>query len=156
MTDMEYALEWYRYGLEKGDDSIVKFMMHWIAFNWLYSEYRNNDERANIRAFCKDHYDKLSRYNPFTTGAYFVFEDGPVRDETRGEIKRVMTLYDNLTKKTGEVRVESLLQTIYQVRCNLFHGSKSLHNPRDLELVRSSAIIMEGYLKALLVNGGAS
>lgn len=49
-------------------------------------------------------------------------------------------------------QVESLLITIYQVRCNLFHGSKSLHNPRDLELVRSSSIILEGYLKAYLID----
>lgn len=152
MNDKDYALEWYRYGLEKGDDAIVKFMMHWIAFNWMYSECRKGNERANIREFCRRNYERMSRYDPFGTGAYLVFEDGPVRSEYRDETRNESP-YGALRHSSGERRVESLLLTIYQVRCNLFHGSKRLHIQRDIELVRSSSIILEGYLKALLVEG---
>ena len=53
MRDIDYALEWYKYGLDKNDDAIVKFMMHWIAFNWLYSAYGDRRETNNIKRFAK-------------------------------------------------------------------------------------------------------
>ena len=152
MTDTEYALEWYRYGLEKGDDAIIKFMMHWIAFNWLYSECQQGTEEADIRQFCKKHYERLSRYDPFVTGAYLVFEEKSVTTTNHGESHNNGGLLYSLRHDSGEKRVESLLITIYHVRCNLFHGSKHLYVERDRNLVRSSAIIMEGYLKALLLD----
>lgn len=156
MTDMEYALEWYRYGLDKGDDSVIRFMMHWIAFNWLYSECQQGDDAANIRAFCRENYERLSRYDAFSTGEYPIFEQKPVTTTVRGEQRNNGGLLYSLRHDSGEKRVESLLLTIYHVRCNLFHGSKSLRIQRDVELVRSSATIMEGYLKALLLDDRAS
>lgn len=37
---------------------------------------------------------------------------------------------------------EQLLNTLYQVRCNLFHGEKSPENPRDRELIIKSERIL--------------
>lgn len=150
MPEKQYALEWYNYGLEKGDDKIVKFMMHWIAFNWLYSECRQESDDKNIEEFCKRNFDKLSRYDAFGTGAFLVFADGPVRDEAHGYSREGR--YRRMMNGTDLEGVTNLLLTIYQVRCNLFHGSKSLYIERDIELVHSSATIMEGYLKALLID----
>ena len=68
MEEKDYALEWYRYGLEKNDDAIVKFMMHWIAFNWLYSEYRRNSrslESEAIKEFCKKSMRSCQDLTPF-------------------------------------------------------------------------------------------
>ncbi|WP_158745258.1 hypothetical protein [Acidisphaera sp. L21] len=41
---------------------------------------------------------------------------------------------------------EQLLRTIYQVRCNLFHGEKSPQNPRDRQLVLKSDRILRVFL----------
>jgi len=46
-------------------------------------------------------------------------------------------------------RATDLLLSVYQARCNLFHGG-SPDDERDLRLVESSAEIMNGYLRALL------
>ncbi len=148
MAEKNYALEWYKYGLEKNDDAIVKFMMHWIAFNWLYSECRQENETENIKEYCYRNYDKLSCYDVFSTDAFIVFKEKPVRDEARGcpRINR----FESIKNDSGPKRIVSLMLTIYQVRCNLFHGSKSLHVNRDIELVHASAEILEGYLKAVL------
>ena len=76
MEEKDYALEWYRYGLEKNDDAIVKFMMHWIAFNWLYSEYRRNSrslESEAIKELCNKKYEKLSRFDAFSSPAIAIF-----------------------------------------------------------------------------------
>ena len=42
---------------------------------------------------------------------------------------------------------EQVLRTIYQVRCNLFHGEKSQQNHRDLELVVLSDGIMRTFIE---------
>ena len=149
VNDREFALEWYRYGLDK-DEEILKFVAHWIAFNWMYRECRKGDDRRNIEAFCEREYERLRNFNAFGTGDILVFEDGPVRDETSGhKRKREYTL---LMEGTEREAITALLLSIYQVRCNLFHGSKSLRVDRDIELVRSSSRILAGYLKALLID----
>jgi hypothetical protein len=41
---------------------------------------------------------------------------------------------------------EQVLRTIYQVRCNLFHGQKSPENARDGELILKSHMILRAFL----------
>ena len=151
MCEKNYALDWYRYGLEKGDDFFVKFMMHWIAFNWLYSEYYDRDESQKIEIFCEANYYKLSRYNPFDTDAFQIFLEKPIHDIIRG--REYTIIYESLKKDNGLKRVKSLFCTMYHIRCNLFHGSKSFMLERDRRLVSASAEILEVYLKALLTEG---
>ena len=77
---------------------------------------------------------------------------GPVYDVIHDRNENRKQRYEKLKNAQGVERLESLFLTIYQVRCNLFHGSKSLHIDRDIQLVRAASIILENYLKALLVN----
>ena len=154
MAEKDYALEWYRYGLEKNDDAIVKFMMHWIAFNWLYSECRRSSksyESEAIEKYCEKNYGKLSKFDAFHSPAIAVFLEKPVHDVFKGTITADGTArYNSLIYDSGLKQLTSLIMTIYHVRCNLFHGSKSLIIPRDVELVRASSIILEGYLRTVL------
>ena len=149
-----YALEWYNYGLQRGDDAIVKFMMHWIAFNWLYGEYkygREMNETQAIREFCRYHYKKLSRYNAFKTKEINIFMEGPVMSIASGMMTDEGTRdYKKVVRGEGLERITALLLTIYRVRCNLFHGSKSLMIQRDRDLVHAASVLLEGYLKAVL------
>lgn len=41
---------------------------------------------------------------------------------------------------------EDLLRTIYQVRCNLFHGEKSPENGRDLDLVVAADQVLASFI----------
>lgn len=141
------ALEWYEYGLANNDDFFIKFMMHWLAFNWLYSQCGKLSERHNILAFCRKNMGVLSTFDAFNTDEIKIFEQEPVRNEKTAQVgfyqeKR----FDGVNNKD----IESLIMTLYQVRYNLFHGSKSLRIERDIDLVRASSVILEGYLSALL------
>lgn len=49
------ALEWYQYGLEKGDDFFMRFMMHWVAFNWLYNSEHGKSEHYKIQQYYEHH-----------------------------------------------------------------------------------------------------
>jgi hypothetical protein len=45
-------------------------------------------------------------------------------------------------------KLEQLLRTIYQVRCNLFHGEKSPQSFRDRDLVFASDRILARFIAA--------
>ena len=137
------ALEWYQYGLEHKDDFFMRFMMHWIAFNWLYSSENGSSERIKIKNFYEKNFMRIN-YDPFVSEDIDVFKESPIHDGK--------TAIPNVKDYEGVIagKAESLLMSLYQVRCNLFHGSKSLRIERDRDLVRASANILEGYLKALL------
>lgn len=139
-----FALEWYQYGLEKEDDFFIRFMMHWVAFNWLYNSIPKDSERAKIQQYYDDHKDQFEKYDAFSSPDIEVFRRGQVYCSTKEDYS------DSNYKGIMRGNTKKLLLTLYAVRCNLFHGSKSLINERDQELVRSSANILEGYLKALL------
>ena len=142
--DRNIALEWYQYGLERKDDFFMRFMMHWIAFNWLYSSEDGPSEREKIRSYYEKNLNRFDKYDPFSSADIDIFERSPVLDgKTAMPNDRD---YDGVKRENAK----SLLMSIYQVRCNLFHGSKSLRIDRDRELVRASANILEGYLKVLL------
>ena len=149
-----YAQEWFNRGFIESDP-IIKFMFYWIAFNWLYNECRadNNTYQTDaIEDYCRKEYEKLSSFNAFDTPVIKIFLEQPVRDILNDEVTnegkhRFRTLRD---ENAGKHRLISLILTIYHVRCNLFHGSKSLHIDRDLQLVEASSKIMEGYLSTVL------
>ena len=145
LYERNIALEWYQYGLEHHDDSFMRFMMHWIAFNWLYSsEEGEQTERQKIKKYYKHNRKMFDKYDPFVYSYIKIFLQSPIFND--------LNLNDSFRDYEGvkQNSVESLLMSIYQVRCNLFHGSKSLRSERDLELVSASANILEGYLRVLL------
>ena len=79
------AMIWYRHGLENNNDTFVKFVMHWFAFNWLYdtNDYNQNTESGQIVNFCRRNIEKLKKYNAFETEKIKVFLDSPVRSMRR-------------------------------------------------------------------------
>ena len=161
MPRKDNALAWYEYALATGDDSVGKFMMNWIAFNWIYCKYSGGTDRRQIENLCTERQGELEGYNPFDDEeAIKVFKKKPVLDGRGGNHRRERPvcpsqmdpwqLHDGLCNGDGLEKIQCLLLTIYQVRCNLFHGSKEPHDERDQKLVRSSATIMQGYMEALL------
>ena len=149
----EYALKWYNYGLANNVDYISRFMMHWIAFNWMYSDSSGRSERERIKNFCKRNRRQLSLYDPFDTDEIQVFKKEPVYNvggaDSNDDPEELFKVIRDGRGNTVE-RATCLLLSVYQVRCNLFHGGKSPDDKRDLKLVESSAEIMNGYLEKLL------
>lgn len=181
MAMSDNARAWYNHALTTGDDSFARFMMHWIAFNFEYGQFRRrkpdgkwNSERERIELLCRSKYDDLCGYDPFTENPAEVNEliEFPVLNGRRApdeeeephlppnsrkphemwpeELWGVVCLDDCPGRYHGIRRTQCLLLTLYQVRCNLFHGSKSPEFVRDMVLVKDAAIIMQRYMEALL------
>lgn len=158
----EIGFYWYKYGCENHDPSYVRFLAHWMAFNWLYSEehdsLESNTETALIRRYVFHHIDLLERVTDFRDQMYKPL----LREKVEGmglwkydnsletdwpEINYRDLCNENLPKKR---RILALFMTMYQVRCNLFHGQKNPNCARDRELVNATAIILEHYLGAIV------
>ncbi len=149
-SETNNALDWYRFGLEREDDFFCRFIMHWIAFNWLYAEFaqQSESEKESIKLCCLYYMEKLKKYDAFSTEAIHIFLEAPVVDSRIGEKKCHLKQYRRVVEENSIV---DLFYMMYQVRCNLFHGAKSIFRERDVELVRASAELLEGYLKAILL-----
>lgn len=172
--EISIAQHWYNQAIainKKSPDCIYRFMSSWLAFNFLYSERDRIDQRGNfkpertiIKEYCQKHYTSLERAHVFEVCKKEVYKllEEPVismREQppksNQGEHtscdwakeNRVDALNVKLPMKK---RIVALVQIIYTVRCNLFHGAKSPASGRDYELVYSSTIIMEEFLKQLL------
>ncbi|MBQ8754672.1 MAG: hypothetical protein IJZ19_06545 [Lentisphaeria bacterium] len=123
------AKEWY--GLAKSDTipdgPIFAFFATWVAFNCLYGESTSDKEYVQIKSFCNSHKEDLRRWN--------VFDKNYFKSLTEREIHRVQRreIYTKINFETANdknkdplERKIALLQIIYCVRCNLFHGEKVL------------------------------
>lgn len=174
MVWKDNAYAWYEYALKTGDDSVARFMMHWIAFNFKYSDYceyidgKRNSERDQIEQLCKDRYDDLKQcklfYNPDAMRKLLEYPVLRKRRRPRGSLEPKLPVDRQLKPQNmmpeelwGEVclghglkRIQCILITLYQVRCNLFHGSKDPNYPRDRELIEASAALMQACMEALL------
>ena len=152
-----HAAKWCEYG-QKTDDEVVKFMLYWVAFNWLYNDdhYRppkpNGEvlsEREIIINFVKKEYTKLINYDPFKApeGKFFL-RRGPVKDQRNGVSQSKD--YKKIKSRDSYVRVEGMFMTLYTVRCNLFHGNKEYNERSDSAVVCAAAKIIGEYLKTVL------
>ena len=170
---------WYNYGIEHNDPFFVKFMTLWIAFNEQYKkepQYNKKgylDERLTIQRFCEKNIQKLlSKYedvfvksklteefcNMNSLGEYYIMDMRAYSLHSPYENKEEEDEYVKYRKKdcanikSGNKKEATLalFNSMYAVRCNLFHGGKEATNERDIELVRCSGEILEMYMNALL------
>ena len=170
---------WYNYGIEHNNPFFVKFMTLWIAFNEQYKKYPqynkkgNIDERLTIEYFCKQNMEKLvKKYddifvkaklteefcNTNKLGKYYIIDmrlysprsPYKTKDDELKYIKHREDDCKNIKSQDKEKATLALFNSMYAVRCNLFHGGKEATEERDIELVRCSGEILEIYLNALM------
>ena len=147
-----FIREWLKRA-ERGNepvDDADRFISLWIAFNgWLKREYGENTndremiEKAKGNKTLKEIFEKLSdgnkdfKINLRQLMGYIVID---MRDPSNEQRER---------KCTGDF--ESFLDTIYQIRCNLFHGRKSFEeDKKDRELVTLALKLLRPFFKSLL------
>lgn len=143
--ERDLGREWFELGLKNSGDPFVKFIMHWIAFNWLYNFHDDKREVDKIRSFCKHYISTLRKYDAYSTEEVKLFLEKPIMNGHTGCIEKPQeNRYNQILNSKS---IPHLIETLYQVRCNLFHGSKSSADKRDVDVVTASSVLLEGYLK---------
>ena len=139
----DIAREWLRYakGGELPQNDYNRFIAAYIALNNLYGWNPENEETRMTNclvSLCdRNHIDPFTLFD-FESSAY---HHPGVQDMRSG--------FNNI-KTVNKGDRDSLFRAIYQVRCNLFHGNKSLGSERDTNLVKQGADVIIGILSKAL------
>jgi hypothetical protein len=146
-TPKDFVDDWLRQSLDPslGTNPFMRFMNAWIAFNALYaSQIDSVDGDWNqVKKFAEDErlvemHRRLLRHPslPAYSQAIDVLAAHGVTNVKMGRRRDI-----RLEKPLLDV-----LQCIYQVRCNLFHGDKFMSNERDAELVTAAFVVITNLL----------
>jgi hypothetical protein len=148
MTNVRTVInEWFRLAVERHpDDPFFSFIALWIAFNAHYiSRYHfDRDARVSdhkyVRRFAQEaahvqHHRRLLANDDYHDAVGILTQHG-VQDIISGKRYEITRTEDLL----------AVLETVYQVRCNLFHGGKLRDDPRDLQLTAAAFVIVKHLL----------
>lgn len=138
---------------ERGQELIDdgdRFISLWIAFNgWMSGKFvKDVGDRCQLESVkkmqdFKEVFSKLKTEDSDFRGYLEELEKLPVVDMRFRNNREDIHIYDGT--------FESLIDVIYQVRCNLFHGRKEIdENKKDIELVSLAYRILLPLFKAYL------
>lgn len=141
-------------------DVFFQFIAVWIAFNALYvstsissrgneKSNKRTSDKAQVQCFAgiakvRDWHLHLVRVDGDYKKAIAKLAATGVLDMNSWKFNKKVegiTDFDNLNE---------VLNCVYQVRCNLFHGGKPPENPRDRELVSCSYTIISKLIQPFL------
>ena len=135
---------------KKGSIDIVdRFIWLWIAFNsWMKGKYgEDKPDKALIckvkaSQYIKDVFTDLRRHN-----SCFAKDLNKLEQYT---VANMRYINDESRNKRYDGTFESLIETIYQIRCNLFHGRKNIENKEERKLVNLAYRILLPLFKKYL------
>jgi len=157
---MEYDVfirEWLKRA-ERGENEPVddadRFISLWIAFNgWLKKKY---GEKTNDRKMVES-----AKGNKTLKEIFRELSDGDTNFKTNlNQLMRYIVIdmrdpSDEQREKRCTGGFESFLDTIYQIRCNLFHGRKNFEeDKKDRELVTLALKLLRPLFKRFWENHG--
>lgn len=141
------------------------FVRRWMGFNAFYNHFAANSERDRLMAAVTQGMSDEQAESVFAScqSAIEYLAASPPGDMRRDPLhadfrKRAVAdmraaCDDQLSSRK---RLAHLVATVYQVRCNLFHGRKDPRLKRDSELITAGDSIMRAVMDHLLVNARAA
>ncbi|MBI2012230.1 hypothetical protein HYS91_05695 [Candidatus Daviesbacteria bacterium] len=137
---------WWKLKGQGERDPFIRFFFFYVCFDaWITAESGKDSDRDKIRWFLEnDNCLKEQRFGFWNASrAQSLLKNlrnlSPVEDMRPGRKGKYKELKDinNL---------EEVVWFIYQIRCNLFHGSKDPINSRDASLVELSGELLEKWI----------
>lgn len=122
----------------------VRFTGLWIAFSGLLMYKTGDDGRGALKEYCglkkrPEAHNRLLKDEEYGKSVSDLAKDGVTCQRTK--------TYYSIDEKTNLLQV---LDSVYTVRCNLFHGGKSVNDGRDYGLVAASMTIIQKLIQSEL------
>jgi hypothetical protein len=136
---------------QQENEHVARFVFLWFCFNaWLSYESNQDRDQAMIDWLARQRIEASQLRSAF---ALSMQSDSFVRD-----VQRLADLSPVSSNRRGrrQYSINSLedfcniVWCIYQVRCNLFHGTKRAGDSRDHELVVTCGSILEAWVGCLV------
>lgn len=138
-------------------DQFASFVFIWFCFNaWLefLSERRTDREMleelksksANMASLIETYDSARNSDNLFNRSLRDLInksKEKPIRD-VRGQ-RQPISISD-------EDDFSNIIEVIYRIRCNLFHGGKDANDTRDQVLVKDAAMILRQWIGKLIAS----
>jgi hypothetical protein len=144
--NIKTLIEWWMLKGQQERDPFVKFFFFYVCFDaWITAESGKDVDREKLRWFfstnnclkeCRLGFWGSSQTQSLLRGLENLSPIEDMRPTHRGEYKEL--------KDTNNL--EEVVYFIYQIRCNLFHGSKNPVNSRDSNLVDLSGRLLEKWI----------
>ena len=166
MIDKKKITQWLKWAesvtLQGNEDSglaaFPQFAMVWMAFNAVYNEsYRNENlsEKNKIKKFCEKSaikyiHQQLINKNDEYAKAISILEkelDDIGLINLTGRERSPICEREYPLRLNGPKTFKRLIDIIYTIRCNLFHGDKLIARDRDAKLCEYSHKILSNFLK---------
>lgn len=141
---------WYNNRGRNEVDPFYRFMCFWICLNaWL--EYKSGLDRDREmidwlkkpvnRSDLSSSYDNMAMTTAGRESLRALYSTSPIED-SRGRKPTVAI--------ESEDDKENIIEAIYRIRCNLFHGGKESNNSRDIKLVNIANKILNKWISDLI------
>lgn len=136
---------WWKLKGERESDPFIKFFFFYVCFDaWITAESGRDIDNQKIKWFLENNNCLKSKWfdlqSSITKSWLANLRNlSPIEDMRPNH--RGKKVYLNDTKNLKEI-----INFIYQVRCNLFHGSKNPMDGRDTNLVEFSGMILEKWI----------
>lgn len=141
-------ISWWMIKAKRETDPFIKFFILYMCLDAWITAGSMSDSDAKKLQWLKESENPLKEYWPATPhikvplqGLIKIGSVEDMRPNHRGEHK-----YLNESSSFGDV-----IDFIYQIRCNLFHGGKSYINKNDKTLSHLSAKIVENWIEWALL-----
>ncbi len=131
--ELRNKLSWWHLKAKKEKDLWVRFVLYYLIFDAFISDGSGSgNDQEKLRWFVNSENSlKASIDGGWQTRllplAKILKGMSPVQDMRPGSTRDVSVIDEN--------NLEEVFAVIYQIRCNLFHGSKDVMNGRDSNLV---------------------
>lgn len=135
-----------------------KFSELWMAFNAMYGGETDARERSRVMSCVRRNMSEraaLRVLRKSTKSVDQILAIPPANlllnrwdPKFRAASQRCAALYRN-KKETAVGRLAGVVGVLYQIRCNLLHGSKDPSSERDQMLVKESLVVLDALLPEL-------
>ncbi|GAG45561.1 unnamed protein product [marine sediment metagenome] len=146
-----YAWKKIAEGRQSLPDEFLQLMALWEAFNcWMRGCCPEGSDRNAVRSIAAQDatmrcFEGLSREPKYRRRLRDLQKRGPVYEMRGGQ------RYDRAPQEIRNLASpEQVLLFIYSVRCNLFHGGKSPHDPSDTRLAQMAYDVLSPLFDRLL------
>lgn len=142
--------DWHRNRAKNETDPFYRFMCHWICFNaWLDHQSGKYTDRAML--------DWLKLQTPATSDIIASYEAMRLTTVGNQNLQAFVAMGPILDGKgRGDIAMsdiddrDNIIEAIYKIRCNLFHGGKRSSSARDTKLVGCVNHIMTKWIDDLV------
>jgi hypothetical protein len=151
VTTKRLFIGWYQIGKDS-DDPLMRFFSFYLCLNVLMARLSGKEQDREMKEWVKNHTSILNEaYQIAKPNDSFQLRIGELIAQC--PVERMMGRQPERSTMIDLNDFGGLVDVLYRIRCNLFHGNKDVMDQRDAKLVELAALILDcwmGCVKGLI------